>query len=547
MALRVVDQHLHRVEAHRLGVDQADDELGRVEQLEEARFVGGPGEGGGVALREAEAGERGALAEQLLGVVRRHALDADAALDELDVELLHLALRAPRPHRPPEPVRARRREARDVDRDLHHLLLVQDHAQGVAQDRRQAGMEVGDGLDALLAAQVRVDGVALDGARPDDRDLHHEVVEALGPRLGQRLHLGPALDLEHAHGVGRLEHLEHLGDLLRDVVEVEAHGAVVLDELDALVDGGEHAEPEQVELDQLHGLDVALVELDDDAVLHRRALDGGDVDEGGGGDEHAARVDAEVAREAVDAGAQLEPALPVGQAGDAAGSRALAGRAQDLRRSQPHDRVAAVLAHRHLLARPAPGGRALVARAATIVGRVPVDGPVERARPADREVDPGRVEPARRRNGHAGLRDPPGWPVPDARVADRASAPVRDSAPPRGSSARSPGSRRGRPCRRSGAVAGATHLRPEPGQLGSQRSDASFAADSGSPTPRVDGLHPRIARRSAALDPPAPASVTDGRPGRIARRTLEMPAARVVQLAHRVGQAAGLRRGTPPR
>ena len=59
-------------------------------------------------------------------------------------------------------------------------------------------MEVGHRLEALLAAQVRVDGVALDRARPDDRDLDHEVVEVLRPRLRQRLHLGPALDLEDA-------------------------------------------------------------------------------------------------------------------------------------------------------------------------------------------------------------------------------------------------------------------------------------------------------------------------------------------------------------
>ena len=152
------------------------------------------------------------------------------------------------------------------------------------EDRLQAGVEVGHGFEALLAAQVRVDRVPLDGARADDRHLHDQVVQVRRPRLGQRLHLRPALDLEHAHGVRGLEHREHLGDLLRDPVEVEADGAVVLDKPDGLVDGGEHAEAEQVELDQLHRLDVALVVLDDDPVLHRRPLDGGDVDEGGGGD-----------------------------------------------------------------------------------------------------------------------------------------------------------------------------------------------------------------------------------------------------------------------
>ena len=88
----------------------------------------------------------------------------------------------------------------------------------------------------------------------------------------------------------------------------------MLDQLEGLVDRGQHPQPEQVELDQLQLLDVALVELDDDAVLHRRPLDRGDVDERRSGHEHAARVDREVAREAVDARAELQPALPVGHA-----------------------------------------------------------------------------------------------------------------------------------------------------------------------------------------------------------------------------------------
>ena len=82
MALRVVDQDLDRIEAHRLGVDQPDQELGRIEQLEERRFVGGPRECRGVALGEPEARERGDLAEQLLGDVLLHPGLAHAALDE---------------------------------------------------------------------------------------------------------------------------------------------------------------------------------------------------------------------------------------------------------------------------------------------------------------------------------------------------------------------------------------------------------------------------------------------------------------------------------
>ena len=184
-------------------------------------------------------------------------------------------------------------------------------------------MEVGHRLEALLATQEWVDGVALDRPGTDDRDFHDEIVEALWPRLRERLHLGPALDLEDTDSVSRLEHLEDLGDLLGGPVEVDAGPAVVLDALERLVDRGEHPEAEQVELDELDRLDIALVVLDDDPVGHRRPLDRGDVDEWRRGHEHPARVDRQVAREAIDPGTELKPALPVRQAGGApaAGTR----------------------------------------------------------------------------------------------------------------------------------------------------------------------------------------------------------------------------------
>ena len=182
-------------------------------------------------------------------------------------------------------------------------------------------MEVGDRFEALLAPQVRVDGVALDRARPDDRDLHHEVVEVARLRLRERLHLGPALHLEHADRVGRLEHLEDLRDVLRQPVEIEADRAVVLDELERLVHRREHPEAQQVQLDELERLDVALVELDDDPVHHRRPFQRRDIDERRRGHQHPARMDAEMAREAIDPGTELQPAFPVAHPDRAAAAR----------------------------------------------------------------------------------------------------------------------------------------------------------------------------------------------------------------------------------
>ena len=55
----------------------------------------------------------------------------------------------------------------------------------------------------LAALDVGVDGAALDRPGADDRHLDREVLEVLGPRAPQRLHLRAALDLEDARRVGR--------------------------------------------------------------------------------------------------------------------------------------------------------------------------------------------------------------------------------------------------------------------------------------------------------------------------------------------------------
>ena len=84
-------------------------------------------------------------------------------------------------HRAPEHVRTAGRHARDPHRDFDDLLLVEDHTKRVREDRLEQRMRVRDPLATLFAPDVGMDGVALDRSRPDDRDLDHQVVEALRP------------------------------------------------------------------------------------------------------------------------------------------------------------------------------------------------------------------------------------------------------------------------------------------------------------------------------------------------------------------------------
>ena len=86
---------------------------------------------------EAELGEGTALLEQLLGLLLGEA-GLHGATDEPRPLGLHLRVRPMAAHRLAEDVGLDGGVAAHLDRDLHHLLLVEDHAQGVLEDRSQA-------------------------------------------------------------------------------------------------------------------------------------------------------------------------------------------------------------------------------------------------------------------------------------------------------------------------------------------------------------------------------------------------------------------------
>ena len=118
-----------------------------------------------------------------------------------------------------------------------------------------------------------MDHVALDRARPDDRDLDHEVVEAARLQPRQHVHLRPAFDLEHAERIAAAQHVVDLRHLLRDGRQLPAFAVVLLDEVEAFADAGQHAEREHVDLQDAELVDVVLVPFDEGAVVHRAVAD----------------------------------------------------------------------------------------------------------------------------------------------------------------------------------------------------------------------------------------------------------------------------------
>ena len=98
------------------------------------------------------------------------ALDETAALLGHDVGLLL-------PHRPAQQVCAAERIPAQHLRDLHYLLLVDDHPVGVAQDGLEARVRVADTLAPVLAVDEDVHHARVERARAVERARGDDVLE----------------------------------------------------------------------------------------------------------------------------------------------------------------------------------------------------------------------------------------------------------------------------------------------------------------------------------------------------------------------------------
>ena len=152
--------------------------------------------------------------------------------------------------------------------------------------------------------------VPLDRAGTDDGHLDDQIVEPLGLHPRQHGHLGAALDLEHPHRIGLRQHLVDRRILGRNVGQVgDAHG------VHGLLDGGEHAQRQHIDLHQAQRIDVVLVPLDEGAVLHGGVADRHGLVEAALGQHEAAHMLREMARKAEDLAGQGDGAADLGIVG----------------------------------------------------------------------------------------------------------------------------------------------------------------------------------------------------------------------------------------
>ncbi|SHT51621.1 Uncharacterised protein [Mycobacteroides abscessus subsp. abscessus] len=259
-----------------------------------------------MTLRKAEIGESFELFVDPLGGRPGDAVQFPHAVVEPSAQLPHPFGGPFGPHGPPQLIGLGRGEAGTVDGQLHQLFLEQRHAQGPVQRGLHRLVFADRGLQSVVPPDVRMHRAALDRAGPDQRHLDHQVVELLGFQPRQRGHLGPGLDLEHSHRVGALQHLVHrrFGQIQFGQIHFDAH--VLPGQVDHVVQGREHAQPEQVELHQTDCRTVVLVPLQHTAVLHARPLHRADVGDGPVADHHAAGVNSHVPRQIPDLQRQVD-------------------------------------------------------------------------------------------------------------------------------------------------------------------------------------------------------------------------------------------------
>ena len=257
------------------------------------RAVGDHAVGGGVRLVEAVAAELDDLVEDLLGELLFDALGL-GAVDELAALFLDLFgdLFA---HGLAQAVGLAGGKAAHVHGDAHHLFLVEDDAVGVLEDRLEDRMVVFDLGRAVLAADEIVDHARAHGAGAVERDERDDVFDVGGFELAQEVAHAARFELEDAEGARLVEQLEGLCVVeRRSSSRSRTPGHGLADQLDGVVDDGQRAQAQEVDLQQAElRQDVAVVLGRDDvarALGERRIL--GDLFLG---DHHAGGVHAGVA------------------------------------------------------------------------------------------------------------------------------------------------------------------------------------------------------------------------------------------------------------
>ena len=308
MVFTCITHQLRRgVKAHGLAVEQRGQKRIRVVAFEPGADVDQQRKTGGMAFRKAVFTKALDLLEQAFGKIKLVALGHHAAHQAV-MKWRQPAFAFPGSHGAAQAVGFTRGEISRQHGQLHHLLLEDGHTQGAAQRLLHLGAGVVHRLFTGTAAQVWVHHVALDGPGPHDGHFHHQIIKTARPQARQHAHLGPALHLEGAHAVTLAQHVVHGSVFTRHVSHLKTGPAqLAAHHLQRTPDGAQHAQRQDVHLDQAQRVQVVFVPLHHGAVGHAGVFNRHQARDVVTRDHKTARVLAEVTREADQRGGQCHP------------------------------------------------------------------------------------------------------------------------------------------------------------------------------------------------------------------------------------------------
>ncbi len=119
-------------------------------------------------------------------------------------------------HRPAQQVGLGQAEASQLVGDAQHLLLVEDHAVGILQERLQSRVRVRGGFQAAVASDKGVFQTAGERAGTVERQGSHNVIHRAGADLLERGAHAGAFDLEAADGAAMLDQIGGERVIIRD-------------------------------------------------------------------------------------------------------------------------------------------------------------------------------------------------------------------------------------------------------------------------------------------------------------------------------------------
>ena len=264
----ILDQGARCVEPHRLCIQHCRQEFGMVVVSQPRRRIHEQRKTGGVTFGKPVVGKGVDLCKDTVRDITVDAVGVHAG-EHLLAQRFHLFVAALVSHRPTQCVSLTGREAGAGNGNLHALFLKQRHTERALEDRFERGMRIDHLLDTRAPPQIRMYHRTLNRTGADDRDFDDDIVERARLETRQRVHLRTTLDLEHPDGIGGAHIVVH--GLVAGVEqrEIDRHAARLPHVHETILQYGEHAQAEQVDLDQARGIEIVAFPLNHGAARHR--------------------------------------------------------------------------------------------------------------------------------------------------------------------------------------------------------------------------------------------------------------------------------------